>query len=236
MTFSFSQKLGSHSSQKFCSIAKRIIVSSVIAILSLPAIAYENGSMSYEKINKMLLIIDEHAKSPYTGLIASIKPEKESLSLSDVEMFISNNGNEIKKVAIGEDGSIDFPLLNKNVGETANLEINQPKGSLSVEFTAGVKKLNSKVISSKDIFGVLDDLENVASEVVGLPSWMIPDIDFLEFHFAEPAKITVQGNGFSKTFQSSEDNIIKLERNEKWEADGVHLQLSQIPKHVTFIR
>lgn len=162
-----------------------------LAFFSNTVNSQENGSMAYSKINKMLTIIDEYAKSPYTGLIATITPEAEGVHLSDIRLTIVYEEQVINQLTVGDKGAVDFPQLPTDVGKKAKIEINQPKGSVSLELTAGIKPIKEHRASYREVIGVLDDLETVASELVGIPSWLIPDIDHIEFVFASPASITV---------------------------------------------
>ncbi|KTF16035.1 hypothetical protein [Pseudoalteromonas sp. H105] len=207
-----------------------------LVLLSLPANSNENGEMSYSKINKMLTIIDEYAKSPYTGLIATIKPEVEEIQFSDIYLAITHEGKNVKNLVVDDEGLVDFPLLPVEMGKNARLEINQPKGSVSLDFTAGIKPIRKNKVAYSEVFGVLDDLETVASELVGIPSWLIPDIDYIEFSFNSTASITLQYADNSTVHQTKDDFNIQIERNDDLKASGAMLIFSKLPQKVTVIK
>lgn len=197
--------------------------------------ATENGRMPYKNINKMLTIINEHAKSPYTGLIASLTSDNAQFDMSTVELSIVFNGKQIEKVFADKRGFVQFPLLKQDVGNNAEVVINQPKGTISMKLTAGVKPIQSLQVPYDELFGVLDDLETVASELVGLPSWMLPDVDYLEFYFQSASTINLLGVNINEFYQSNAENIIKIERDSELYKQKAKLIFSGLPMEVKFL-
>ncbi len=197
--------------------------------------ASEHGKRSYKNINQMLIIISEYAKSPYTGLIASLQSENEHLDMKDVELSIIYQGELIKNVSVDSKGFVDFPLLDKEIGSEAEVIINQAKGSISLELTAGVKPIRSLQVPYDELFTVLDDLETVASELVGLPSWMLPDLDYLEFYFDSASTINLKGSGINELYQSNDENRIKIARNADLYKKKITLTFSNLPTEVKFL-
>ena len=195
----------------------------------------EMGSMPYKKINKMLVIIDKYAKSPYTALIASIKPESDNLKISDLMLTLHHNDQIIKHIDIAPDGSINFPLIEENIAKTASLKINQTKGSVAMGFTAGIKAIDTLEVDYRQVFTVLDDLETVASELVGIPSWMIPDIDEITFHFSQPSSIKLVGPKEEFLATTNEDKEITLERDSELEKAAYKIVFSHLPTSTTII-
>lgn len=197
--------------------------------------AAENGSTSYKNINEMLTIISEYAKSPYTGLIATLNSDEKHLDMSEVELSIIYDGKVIRKVPVDKKGFVDFPLLDKEVGKKASVIINQPKGSISMEMTAGVKPISKLQVPYDELFYVLDDLETVASELVGLPRWMLPDLDYLEFYFDSASTVKLKGADINEFYQSNDENKIKVERNTDLYNKKITLFFSDFPIEVKFI-
>ncbi len=236
MTFMFSLPLDneishSHKAHNFFKILTILFI--FIALLySNDSYAQQHGSMSYCKINKMLAIIDEHAKSPYTGLIATIKPEHSDIQLSDIELAITHNNRPIQTLLINDNGTVNFPLLASDIGRNARLAINQPKGSFALDLTAGVKPITKHKVRYKDVMGVLNDLELVASELVGIPTWLIPDIDHIEFEFKTPATITLQ----DIVFKTTDELTIQIERNSNIQASDAELFFSVQPTRVNIVK
>jgi hypothetical protein len=85
------------------------------------------------------------------------------------------------------------------------------------------------------MFGVLDDLETVASELVGLPSWMLPDVDYLEFYFQSASTVNLKGEGINELYQSNDENIIKIERDNELYKHKAKLIFSSLPRDVKFL-
>jgi hypothetical protein len=197
--------------------------------------ATENGITSYKNINNMLIIISEHAKSPYTGLIASVTSNEKDTDISKVELSITHDGELIKKVSADKNGLVQFPLLDKEIGEKAQVVINQPKGSISMQLTAGIKPIRLLEVPYDELFSVLNDLETVASELIGLPSWMLPDLDYLEFHFESASTINLKGAGIDEFYQSNNENKIKIERSSKFYENQLNLIFSHLPREVKFL-
>jgi len=224
-----SQNLSIITSVKFCLFIYLFVANSLVVQ------ATENGRMPYKNINKMLTIINEHAKSPYTALIASLTSDDAQFDLSTVELSIIYDDELIRKVSANKRGLVKFPLLKQALGKKAEIIINQPKGSISMELTAGVKPIQLLQVSYDELFGVLDDLETVASELVGLPSWMLPDVDYLEFHFESASTINLKGLGINKFYQSNDENIIKIERDTDLYKQKATLIFSGLPMDVKFL-
>jgi len=53
---------------------------------------------------------------------------------------------------------------------------------------------------------VLDYLETVSNELVGLPSWMIQDLDYLEFHFDTASAVNLIGGDVNKFYSLNNKN------------------------------
>jgi hypothetical protein len=209
------------------------LVGLIILLFCIDVHGVENGKMSYKNINKILTLIDKHAQSPYTGLLASVSSDVQAIALGDIELSVIHNDKLLNTVGVGEDGSVDFFLLAEKIGNKAIVHINQPKGTVSLSLSAGVKKIKSHQVRYDDIFSVLDDLDKVASEMIGLPTWMLPDLDYLVFHFDSPSVITLTGNGTHEVYQSNTENIIEIERNSDFKKSM--LVFSKLPFTVTFL-
>ena len=216
-------------------IMKKVIL--LILLLTIhTANAQEQGSISYANINKVLSIINEYAQSPHTGLIAKVKPELNGLSIEAIQLSLMHNGKLLKSINLKEDGAVEFPLLAKPIGEEAKLVINQPTGSISLEFAAGITPLVNKTVNYKELFGVLTDLETIASELVGIPTWLIPSIEKIEFTFSNKANLTITNSGKSRSYQSnSEQKIILAIDNTLYQPDTL-IHFSQLPVTTTFIK
>jgi hypothetical protein len=207
----------------------------LVSALCSAALAVENGSVPYKSVNKILTLIHVHAKSPYTGLIAKVESEIEGVSKADIELSIIHKGSLIGKVSADNHGSVQFPLLEQEIGNSATIHINQPKGSVSMNLNAGVTRIHSHQVLYDDLFSVLDDLDKIANEMIGLPSWMLPDFDYLEFHFDSESTMTLSGVGIKQVYESNADHLIKLTRNEDFKASKVTIKFSQLPTETTFL-
>lgn len=215
----------------------------VMIMLALPPLyAAEQGSMPYKNINRMLTIIDQYAQSPYTGLIASVKPEKANIKFADISLSIEHLGKEIRQITVKPNGSVEFPLIPEQQGEEATLIINQPKGSVSLAFTAGIKPLTETTVEYHELFGVLKDLETVASELIGIPSWLIPSIDELEFSFASNASLAILTTGkgqqekVTQNLKTNSDNKIVLKLDEALFNATPLVQFSSLPTKITIVK
>lgn len=206
------------------------------SVFAISTHAQENGSIPYGNINKMLSIINDYAKSSYTGLIATITPEVKEVQFADIRLTIVHEEQVIKQLFVDDKCVVDFPLLASEIGEKAKLEINQPKGSVSLAFSAGIKAIREHRVYYREIISALGDLETVASELVGIPSWLIPDIDHIEFVFNSPASITLRSKRFTKVHRTNTDLKIELERNDDLLASNVELVFSVLPASVNIVK
>jgi len=101
--------------------------------------------------------------------------------------------------------------------------------------TAGVKPISKLQVPYDELFYVLDDLETVASELVGLPRWMLPDLDYLEFYFDSASTVKLKGADINEFYQSNDENKIKVERNTDLYNKKITLFFSDFPIEVKFI-
>ena len=214
----------------------QLILFFLVSLFCAPGVATENGSMSYENINKILTLIELHAKSPYVGLTATLEVEDEDLSMDDIELSLVHKGNVIKRLSPDMDGSVQFELLDHDVGEDALVVINQPKGKVAMRLAAGVKPVRSQQVPYDELFSVLDDLENIANEMIGLPSWLLPDLDYLEFSFGSQAVITLVGADVITAYESNSEHVIKIERQADLKHSNAKVVFSQLPTEVRFLQ
>lgn len=198
--------------------------------------ARERGSIPYQNINQLLSIIEEYAESPYTGLIAFVKPEVKEVKVTDIELTVTHADKLIQTINVSQDGSIDFPLLAKDIGDNAELSINQPKGSVSLKFSAGIKPLTKHQVLYRELFGVLKDLETIASELVGIPSWLMPSIVKIEFAFAKAANIQLLKTNSNQIYRSSSEHKIVLKLDDALYVSNAQLAFSSLPTNITFIK
>lgn len=197
--------------------------------------AVENGSVSYKSINKILTLIQQHAKSPYTGLVAKIESDIEDLSMTDIQLSIVHDGNLISKISADEQGLVNFKLLEPDIGNNAKILINQPKGSVSMSLNAGVKQIDSLQVPYVELFSVLKDLEEIANEMISLPRWMLPDVDYLIFCFDSDSNITLSGEEYLEVYDTDAEHMIKIKRNADINESNLTIIFSQLPKEVKFI-
>ena len=214
----------------------QLILFFLVSLFCAPGVATENGSMSYENINKILTLIELHAKSPYVGLTATLEVEDEDLSMDDIELSLVHKGNVIKRLSPDMDGSVQFELLDHDVGEDALVVINQPKGKVAMRLAAGVKPVRSQQVPYDELFSVLDDLENIANEMIGLPSWLLPDLNYLEFSFGSQAVITLVGADVITAYESNSEHVIKIERQADLKHSNAKVVFSQLPTEVRFLQ
>ena len=213
----------------------QMFLAATLLFVSFKAMSAENG-MAYTKVNKLLTIIRDYAKSPHTGLIATVKPEKNGLKMSTIRFFIKHKEQVIDEISVSDSGTVVFPLLPEHVADKASLESNQPKGSFSLDLTAGIKAITTQIVSYDEVFGVLDDIETVASELVGIPSWMIPDIDSIEFVFASAASVTLKNADDVRTYNTDDEFRVEIERDDDYEENDTQIVFSTIPIKVVIVK
>jgi hypothetical protein len=206
-----------------------------IWLFFVPDVAAENGSMPYKNINKILTLVKQHTTSPYAGLVATLELNDKALTMQDIQLSIVHKGNVIKQLFPDKHGFVQFELLAQEIAESALVIINQPRGKVAMRLAAGVQPIKSEQVSYDALFSVLDDLENVATDMIGLPSWLLPDLDYLEFYFESQAVITVMGTDLKSTYKSNVEHVIKIEKNADLSHANAMLIFSQLPIDVKFL-
>jgi hypothetical protein len=76
---------------------------------------------------------------------------------------------------------------------------------------------------------VLDDINELASEMGGAISWFIPDMDQLILVFDAPATITLTADNFSEVHQTDEEHSIILEHSRKISKLNPKVIFSRLP-------
>lgn len=105
-----------------------------------------------------------------------------------------------------------------------------------MKFSAGIKPLTQLQVLYSELFGVLKDLETIASEVVGIPSWLMPSIVKIEFTFAKAANIKLLKTNSNQVYRSRPNHKIVLEFNDELYASDAELRFSSLPTNITFIK
>jgi hypothetical protein len=104
-----------------------------------------------------------------------------------------------------------------------------------MSLNAGVRQIDSLQVSYVELFSVLEDLEEIANEMIGLPRWMLPDFDYLIFCFDSDYNITLMGEEFLGVYDTDAEHRIKIARNANINESNLTIISSQIPREVKFI-
>ena len=145
--------------------------------------------VEYNEISSLLDFATNNARSPFIKYIAKISIKDEQKKMSDLNLWISKDEKIIQQVSIAEDGILDLPVYNQKQAENTWLNINQPKDTVSISMSFEFNIGDRTEVSYYDLFILLDDFNKFMSEMAGMASWFMSDMDAMKFIFDTPATI-----------------------------------------------
>jgi len=214
-------------------LVKLLITFSILLSAAAFAEDGEHGSTEYAKINELLTLAYNKTRSPYVLINSRISLVKSGLAYTDLRIWLTHNNEVLQEIPVGENGSLELPVMAVNIAEDVLLNINQTKGSTSMSITIGVKAPEIKEVAYRDLFIVLDDANDFMSEMGGMGSWLMPSLDELSFRFDKPASIKIASKKKVYVYDSDEDNVIKIPKKKRLMKENPSVVFSLLPIEVT---
>ena len=148
--------------------------------------------VEYNEIASVLDFATNNARSPFIKYVAKVLIKDPTKKISDLRLWISRDGKILQEVAIAEDGSLALPVYNQQQAKDVWLNINQPKDTVSISMSFEFNIGDRTEVPYYDLFILLDDFNDFMSEMAGMASWLMSDMDAMKFVFAEPATIEIK--------------------------------------------
>ena len=189
--------------------------------------------VEYNEISKLIDFATNKARSPFIKYVAKIVIKDESKQISDLKLWISHGDEVVHKVSIAEDGVLDLPVYNQEQAENTWLNINQPKDTVSISMSFEFNIGNRIEVSYYDLFILLDDFNDFMSEMAGMASWLMSDMDAMKFVFDKPATIEFNTKKKHYRYKTNKDNEIVIDVRRKLFKENPLVKFSISPKGMT---
>lgn len=197
----------------------------LLAFIALPSQA-EWRSLPYAELAKMPLMLKKVDPQGIYDAFYQAKASKAGASLpADLKMQVSAAGQLIP-VPIQPGGRVDLPVRQDWADAGAQLQVNQPKGTISVSFV-----MNSRVPpGTRMSYGQLTEsvpvLERGIKEMAGMLSFFAPKVKqvVLKFEKGSAQTITLSlPDGAKKVWKTDANGQIQLPWQPAWSAGAVEL-------------
>ena len=197
--------------------ALQLVLLLLAFLVAAPARA-EWRDIAYSDVAKMPLMLKKVDPQHVFTYFYRVAPGKDQPALpSDLKLQVSADG-KIVPLAFQADGRVDLPIRQDWMDAGAQVQINQPKGKVVINFT-----LNSRVppgtrMSYAELTESAPVLERGIKEMAGLMSFLAPKVKVIVLKFDKGATQTVTlalPDGKKKVWQTDAKGTINL----PWEPD-----------------
>lgn len=193
----------------------------------------KESSTAYKDINAMFVFIKNNTSSPYISIQQQAIINDENIKFDDISMWLTNNAEHLGNISIDTEGVIILPVLDPSIAETALLHINQGKGAVAISLGASVLVPEQTEVSYKDLFILLEDTNNFMSEMAGVASWFMSDMDALEFYFDAPAIISINSKKKTYTYETDDEFNIEIDISRRLMKENPRVIFSILPIGMT---
>ena len=183
----------------------------------------------YDELNRLLYTLKHQTRSGYIDTEFTLVRHDDNIQQKDVRLWLTRGNQTIAEAEIDSEGNISLPVLSPAQAKGVTLHFNQPKRAVGIRLSAGMKQLETRRVNYRDLFVVLDDINDFSGEVGGLAAWLLPDMDALGFDFDSPASIDILSAGGTLQFKSNNKHRIVIDYNEQLMKENPTMVFSQRP-------
>ncbi len=171
--------------------------------------------IEYTEISTLLYFAKNETRSPFIKILTKAEIKDKTIILSDLKLWTSRDNKIIEQVPIGTDGSLNLPLYSESLTPKTWLNINQPKGAVSLSISFDFNLGNKTEHTYYDLFILLEDINDFTGEMAGMASWFIPNMDALKFIFEKPATINIVSKKKTYHFKTNKEHEISIDVRRK---------------------
>ena len=183
----------------------------------------------YDELNNLLYILKHETRSDYVDTEFKLVQYNDDVQQKDVRLWLTRDRQTIAEATIDNEGNISLPVLPPAQAKEVTLHFNQPKHAVGIRLSAGMKQLETIRVNYRELFVVLDDINDFSGEIGGLAAWLIPDMDALGFDFDKPANIEIRSAEGTLYFESNNKHRIVIDYNKKLMKENPTMVFSQLP-------
>ena len=175
-------------------------------------------SLPYAELAKLPLTLKKVDPQRIYDVVYVAGPGKGHASLpADLKMQISTGGQVIP-VPIQPGGRVDFPIRQEWVDAGAQVQVNQPKGTISISFTLKSRTPPGTQMTYGQLTESVPVLERGIKEMAGMLSLFAPKVKEVVLKFDKGAAQTATlalPDGKKKVWKTDAEGLIRL----PWEPD-----------------
>ena len=210
----------------------RLLAIIALSVASSLGFAGEFKRVEYSKINAVLQYVQDEVKSP----MAQLNTRVSYSGKGEIKAWLEGAGLPKQPLPIDNDDNITLPLLTDAEANALTLVLNQPEHLTSLSVTLFLTPPAENVMPYQTLFACLDDINGLTEKMAGGMSWLTPTLKTLQFHFGQPATITMTADGKTTTYRTDETHSIELKRNKRVEARNPTVVFSRQAKSVVTLR
>ena len=203
-----------------------------LSLASCLGFADEFKRVEYSKINAVLQYVHDEVKSPMAQLNTRVNYSGEG----EIKAWLEGSGATKKPLPIDSHDNINLPLVTEAEANALTLVLNQPEHLTSLSVTLFLAPPIENVMPYQTLFSCLDDINGLTEKMASGMSWLTPTLKTLQFHFGQPATITMTAGGKTTTYRTDETHSIELKRNQRVEAQNPTVTFSRQAESVVTLR
>jgi len=213
-------------------ILRRLFLGFLSAIVATQSVASEGREIKYKEINSILSIVSQ-SKSPLIESRLKLDILSKEISYDEIKVWIVEGDQILKEIPVDmPDGSIKLPVFTKARAKQLALRLNQDKDKLLLNFSANIKPPSSTVIPYRDLFVLIEDINNVTKKMAGAMYLFAPKMDALKFRFDQPATIEIPANKKNYRYETDTDLVIEAKISSRLMKENPTVTFSVIPASI----
>ena len=194
--------------------------------------AAEKRCVDYEQPHKIVLFAKQSIRSQYAHLKTVAEVRKPGLTVAELRMWLERGGKVTAEIPIKPDGVVELPIIGEEAAGDTDICINQPKDAAGLSIELEARPPTKKVVPYRELFALLDDVNDFSDEMAGVFSLFVRDKDVIVFKFQTPATIEVVSRRRPRTFSTSDELTIEIERHADWQAENPKIRFSAFPTEI----
>jgi len=213
-------------------ILRRLFLGFLSAIVATQSVASEGREIKYKEINSILSIVSQ-SKSPLIESRLKLDILSKEISYDEIKVWIVEGDQILKEIPVDmPDGSIKLPVFTKARAKQLALRLNQDKDKLLLNFSANIKPPSSTAIPYRDLFVLIEDINNVTKKMAGAMYLFAPKMDALKFRFDQAAIIEIPANKKTYHYETDSDFVVEVKGSSRLMKENPQVTFSIIPVSV----
>ena len=210
----------------------RLLLGLLLAIVETQSAASEGREIEYGEINTILSTVSQ-SKSPLIESQFKLEILSKEISYDEIKVWIVEDDQILKEILVDmTNGSIKLPVFKEARAKQLALRLNQGKDALVLNFNANIKSPSSTVMPYRDLFFLIEDINNVTKKMAGAMYLFAPKMSSLKFRFDQPATIEIPANKKNYRYETDTDLVIEVKSSSRLMKENPPVTFSVIPASI----